>query len=155
MISIDDTRQPAPHESGLGTSTRPRVPRRKWAILPADDYRQLQRHLDLCESARPPGWAMLAHVLHHKIMTAEPVPTVRVNDMVTDGCRVTYSVDDGPPQIGLLTQRARSGLDNGVIPVFSLMGATLIGMRIGQRAPLPSVDGTVYTVTVLDVAYPT
>ena len=98
---------------------------------------------------------MLAHVLHHKIMTAEPVPTVRVNDMVTDGCRVTYSVDDGPPQIGLLAHRARSGLDNGVIPVFSLMGATLIGMRIGQRAPLPSVDGTVYTVTVLDVAYPT
>ncbi|MFZ1469999.1 MAG: hypothetical protein WAT09_13630 [Paracoccaceae bacterium] len=155
MISINDTRQPVPNLSILDNNAGPRIPPRKWAILPADDYRQLQRHLELCENTRPPGWAMLAHVLHHKIMTAEPVPIRRVTDMVTGGCRVTYAVDDGPPQIGLLTQRARSGLHNGVIPVSSLMGATLIGMRIGQRAPLPSVDGTVYTVTVLDVAHPT
>jgi hypothetical protein len=155
MINVENTRHPAPLESGLRTSVGPRVTGRKWAILPADDYRQLQRHLAACESARPPGWAMLAHVLHHKIMTVEPVPTPQVNGMVTDGCKVTYSVDDGPPQIGLLTQRARSGQDNGVIPVSSLMGATLIGMRIGQRAPLPSVDGTVYTVTVLGVLHPT
>ena len=155
MINANDTRHPVAQKSDPAIRLGPRLPRSKWAVLPADDHEQLQRHLELCESARPPGWAMLAHVLHHKIMTAQPVPTKRVNDMVTGGCRVTYSVNDGPPQTGLLTQRARTGMDSGVIPVSSLMGATLIGMRIGHHAPLPSVDGTVYTVTVLDVAYPT
>ena len=155
MISTYDTAKPVPHEPGCTNRVGPRAGARKWAILPADDYQQLQRHLDLCESARPPGWAMLAHVLRHKIMSVDPVMTARVKDMVTGGSRVTYAVDDGAPQDGLLTQRARSGQQNGVIPVFSLMGATLIGMRTGQRAPLPSVDGTVYTVTVLDVFHPT
>ena len=142
------------HLSVPGNHPGPRTPPRKWAILPEDDHRQLQKHLEICESARKPGWAMLAHVLHHKIMTAEPVKSVPADGLVTGGCRVTFSVDGGPHQTGLLTQRARSGLGGCVIPVSSLLGATLIGMRVGQRAPLPSVDGTVCTVAVLDVAHP-
>ena len=134
-------------ESQLGPKTQPR----KWAILPEDDHRQLQRHLELCERTRQPAWPLLAHVLHHKIMTTEPVRNTQAHDLVTGGCRVIYSVDGGPFQTGLLAHRARSGVGSGVIPVSSLLGATMIGMRVGQRAPLLRDDGTIGTIAVLGV----
>lgn len=136
--------------SQSGPRTRPRV--RK--VLPEADYLSLQRHLEQCEHMRQHDWTLLAYVLRHKIMTTEPVADLFVPGLVTGGCQVTYSVNGGASQTGLISHRARSGSGSGVISVASLLGATLIGMRLGQRAPLLCADGAVMSLSVLDVAPP-
>lgn len=155
MTNTHNTDQTRPDNYSGPSYTGPRTRPRKWAILPEADHQQLQQHLEHCESTRHPAWTLLAHVLHHKIMTTEPVTNTHSTDLVTGGCHVVYSVDGGPFETGLLVQRARASLGSGVIPVASLLGATLIGMRVGQRAPLLRDDGTIGTITVLGVNQPT
>jgi hypothetical protein len=149
MTSIQNTRI-----FGRDTYFGPRIPPRKRSILPETDHQKLQQHLGLCEGLRQPSWTLLAYVLHNKILTTEPIASLYARDLVTGGCHVTYSVNGGPRQTGLLVHRARSGSSSGVIPVASLLGATLIGMRVGQRAPLLSEDGAIMSVSILNVTPP-
>ncbi|WP_289042662.1 hypothetical protein [uncultured Aliiroseovarius sp.] len=72
-------------------------------------------------------------------------------ETVTSNCHVVYSISGGPAESGLMVQRARAGM-GGVIPASSALGSALIGLRVGQRAPLVFDDGKVGTVTVLEVA---
>lgn len=147
MKSIDDT-FPSDTQNQFGPRSRPRMR----TLLPEVDHQRLQQHLQLCEREGHPAWKLLAYVLRDKIMTTEPVVNLHAPNLVTGGCRVTYSVNGGEGQTGLLIHRARSGSRSGVIPVSSLLGATLIGMRAGQRAPLLCEDGTIESLAVLDVA---
>lgn len=124
------------------------------SALPEADHQQLRHHLDQCETSRKPGWTLLSNVLRHKAMKTEPVRDLQDSDLATGGSHVTFSVDGGHAQSGLLSHQARSGLASGVIPVSSLLGATLIGMRVGQRAPLLFDDGSIGTVQVLGVVQP-
>ena len=149
MTSIHDTLSSST-DKRLGPKTRSR----RRSILPEADHLQLQRHLELCEGLQQPAWRLLAYILHNKIMTTEPVGNLIARDLVTGGCCVTYSLDGGPGQTGLLVHRARSGSGSGVIPVSSLLGATLIGMRVGQRAPLLCEDDAIMSLSVLDVTPP-
>lgn len=149
MTGPDNTHAFDPQNSfRLGARPRIRVP------LPAADHLQLQRHLEDCESVDLPETNLLAYVLRDKIMMTEPVSNLHARDLVTGGSCVTWSVNRGPKQTGLLVHRARSGSGISVIPVASLLGATLIGMRVGQRAPLLFEDGTIMSVSVLDVTPP-
>lgn len=129
----------------------PKAGRLRSFALPDDDCRQLHRHLKRPRVARLP---FLGHVLRHKIMASRPLGDEAPENVVTGASCVTYAVDGGPAQTGLLSHRARSGSRSGVIPVCSLLGAALIGMRIGERAPLFHEDGTIVSLTVLDVAPP-
>ncbi|TYB88459.1 hypothetical protein [Oceaniovalibus sp. ACAM 378] len=150
MTGIRETQFSSP-QSRLG----PKISTRRQAMLPLDDHRRLQQYLSLCETPEQPDAAILCHVLHHKIMTSDPVSNLSLRDLVTGGCRVEFSVGNGPLQTGLMSHTARSAPDIGVIPVFSLLGATLIGMRVGQGAPLLSEDGTIATLLVTGVEQPT
>lgn len=132
----------------------PRERQRRHLELPESDHAQLRRHLEQCEETQYPASRLLAHVLRNKIMVTDPVSKLHARDLVTGGCRVTYCVNNAEPQTGLLVHRARSGAVSGVIPVSSLLGATLIGMRIGQRAPLLCEDGSIMSLSVLDVMPP-
>ena len=124
------------------------------AILPEADYRHLQHHLNQCESTGRSASPFLSHVILRKLTTHEPALDVHARNLVTGGCQVVYSVDRKPAATGLLVHRARSGGASGVIPVSSLLGATLIGMRVGQRAPLLHEDGTIGSLSVLSVTHP-
>ncbi len=126
----------------------------RWTILPESDHRQLQQLLRRCERDGFSGTELLAYVLRHKIMAIAPVRYFHDGDLVTVGCQVSYSVDGGSVETGLLFHRARSAMAGGAIPVSSLLGATLIGMRVGQRAPLLNEDGTIGSVAVLGLAQP-
>lgn len=119
------------------------------APLPDEDHRQLKRYLQQPDIADRP---LLGHVLRHKISATAQGGHDMSEEVVTGFTCVTYSVDGGPAQTGLLRHRARSGSDSGVIPVCSDLGATLIGMRVGQRAPLLREDGTIASLRVLAIA---
>lgn len=129
-------------------------PPRAVCLLTEADHRQLKRHFEACKASRQGDWPLLPYVLQHKIMTAEvldgPVPA----DLATSGCHVVFSVDGGPARSGLLSHRARSDAVAGVIAVRSLLGATLIGMRIGQRAPLLHEDGSIVGLVLHGLAAP-
>lgn len=132
----------------------PRDRQRRRLVLPEADHAHLRRHLEHCEGMRHPASRLLAHLLRDKIMMTDPVSTPHARDLVTGGCRVTYCVNNAAARTGLLVQRARSGAGSGVIPVSSLLGVTLIGMRVGQHAPLLCEDGAILSFSVLDVTPP-
>lgn len=120
-------------------------------ILSRADHLKLRDHLRNCEVARQP---FLSHVLRHKIRSCGTSAAVVRDDIVVGGSTVRYAIGSDPAQTGLLVHRARTDAASGVVPVSSLLGATLIGMRVGQRAPLLCEDGTILTVTVLGVSHP-
>ncbi|AML52006.1 hypothetical protein [Falsihalocynthiibacter arcticus] len=123
------------------------------STLPKADHQKLQEHLDDCARAMRPSSQLLAYVLANKLMNTRPVTDVYCSDLVIGGCHVTYAIDGETPQTGLLVHRARAGSLTGVIPVASLLGATLIGMRVGQRAPLLYEDRTIGKLLVIDVTH--
>ncbi|MCF3595896.1 hypothetical protein LZG00_18075 [Rhodobacteraceae bacterium LMO-12] len=118
------------------------------AIVSDADRRQLEGHLRNCEAVRPP---FLSRVLERKIRASASSGGEPDDDVVRGGSQVTYSIAGGPQQCGLLVHRARLEAAGGIIPVASLLGATLIGMRVGQRAPLLCEDGAIVSLMVLGV----
>jgi hypothetical protein len=120
--------------------------------LPTADHRKLQEHLEACECAILPSSKMLAYVLANKLMNTRPVDDVYNGDLVIGGSCVTYAVDGDDCQTGLLVHSARAGLRIDVIPVASLLGSTLIGMQVGQCAPLLFEDGTIGRLCVIAVS---
>lgn len=131
-------------------STRPNA----GTPLPVADYRRLQHHLEQCEQSKDRGSSLLAYVLRDKIMMTDPVSNFHASDLVVGGSCVTYSVDRGPARTGLLAHRDRAAHGISVIPVASLLGATLIGMQVGQRAPLLFENGSIKMVSVEGVTPP-
>lgn len=124
-------------------------------VLPETDHQQLLLHLEVCEKRRGPAWSMLAYVLQNKLVNSEPVSTPLDREIVIGGSLVSYSVGGGASAHGLLVHRERPGIQKGdVIRVASLLGATLIGMRAGQRAPLLCEDGSVTSLLVIDTVPP-
>lgn len=128
-----------------------RVLRNAPVTLPTADYQKLQEHLELCECAMRPSSRLLAYVLANKLMNTRPSDDVYYTDSIVGGSCVTYIIDGKEPQSGLLAHRSGAGLPGGIIPVASLLGATLIGMRLGQRAPLLFEDGSIGRLFVKDV----
>ncbi|WP_138935481.1 hypothetical protein [Roseovarius arcticus] len=116
--------------------------------MPDEDYRQLRQHLNQPDVADQP---FLRYVLRHKLSTITHNCDGMYEDLVTGASYVTYSVNGDPAQIGLMRHRPRSELECDVIPVCSNLGAALIGMRVGQRAPLLREDGTIASLRVLKV----
>ena len=128
---------------------------RQRPVLPEADHQHLLQHLEMCEKNRGPSWTLLAYVLQNKLVNCEPVNTPVDRNIVIGGSLVTYSVGNSDPTTGLLVHRARPGIQQGgVIPVASLLGATLIGMRTDQRAPLLCEDGSVKSLVVLETVPP-
>lgn len=121
-------------------------------ILPRDDHEKLQQHLEACECVRRPSSKLLSYVLANKLMNTRPVDDVHHSDLVVGGAVVTYTVNGNEPQTGEVIHRARVGLSDSAIPVSSLLGATLIGMHVGERAPLLFEDGTIGRLTVTAVS---
>ncbi len=113
-----------------------------------DDCQHLQRHLKRPDIAQRP---FLDHVLRHKITASRPMRGEVPKDVVTGASCVSFALDGGPAQMGFLSHRARNGAHRDVIPVCSLLGATLIGTRVGERAPLLHEDGAISSLTVLSV----
>lgn len=122
--------------------------------LPAADRQHLERHLMRCAADDTPAAPLLRHVLDYKVQSTTPLDGECPRDLVCSGRLVTWSIDGGPARTGLMSHRARAGSPSGVIAVASLLGATLMGMRVGQHAPLLREDGSILSLEVLKVSDP-
>lgn len=145
------TLQPEVHPFATTARVRPRGR----AVLPVADYDLLLEYLEICERDRGPNWALLAYVLQNRIVNSEPSHLPVDRDIVVSRNEVIYSVSGASVEAGLLVHQPNAGpRQRGIIPVSSLLGATLIGMRIGQRAPLLCEDGSVKSLVVVDTVSP-
>jgi hypothetical protein len=118
-------------------------------VLPEVDYQHLERYLEDCEGRKNGGSDLLAYVLSTKLMNTAPTIGVHLSDVVVGGCLVRYSVNGEQPRTGFLTHMKAAELTPDMIAVASLLGATLIGMRVGQRAPLLNEYGTIERLLVI------
>lgn len=136
-------------------ATTARVRLRGRAVLPVADYDLLLEHLEICERDRGPNRALLAYVLQNRIVNSEASHRPVDRDIVVSGSEVTYSVSGASVEAGLLVHQPNAApRQRGIILVSSLLGATLIGMRIGQCAPLLCEDGSEKSLVVVDTFTP-
>ncbi len=153
-MSLDDTSFPnrdepsrlAAVEPAVSTPRRPgpdAEPRRGDCILTSKDSALLDvwlmRSAD-CELEIDP---VLCALVRAKLAAARIVLSDDIEpDRARGGSRVVYSVDGGPPMSHLLAHWRHDTAAETILPVTSIPGITLLGMRAGQRMPFVRSDGS-------------
>ncbi|MCC5986068.1 MAG: hypothetical protein JJT95_00195 [Pararhodobacter sp.] len=122
------------------------------AVLAYHDYWDLQEHRRRCEDLGGALFMRLARLIRAKsadalVINDDEIPP----DTVTGTARVAFAIDRHRPETRTLyhwgfPDRARCRL-----PVCTFLGVTLIGMSVGQRAPLLDAKGVVGEVQILAV----
>ncbi|WPY96444.1 hypothetical protein T8T21_18245 (plasmid) [Limimaricola variabilis] len=108
----------------------------------------LRRH----DTRHSPDPVLLNELLRYKLRISRGAREPVSPEFVVAGCRVVYRIADKEPRAGLLSMCPAPR--PGHVLVASLLGATLIGMRHLQAAPLLRDDGRIDTVVVLDTMPP-
>jgi transcription elongation GreA/GreB family factor len=122
------------------------------AILSRRDYWQLNEHRRRCEYLGGAGAIRLAHLLRAKMADAIVVDDCELYaDVVSGTSRVTFSFDGRRLETRVLYHWSYPENDCSRLHVGTFLGATLIGMTIGQRMPLLAGDGTQGEVQVLRI----
>lgn len=121
-------------------------------VLTKTDRRALAEHIQRADKVGTGAFAMLTRLLSQKLLYA----TVREDDKISaaaaaGGSRVTYAIDDLETQSGQLFHYDEYALGQNGIHVGTLLGATLIGMKAGSRAPFLQADGSFRSVRLLSV----
>lgn len=135
----------------LSPSPRLEVLRPLHCCLTCEDYSRLESHLytSSVSSSSP-----VLRLLRVKLADAIVVPADTVGeDVATINSRLIYVVDGCRSDCRVLVTDEN---DLGVgfnLPVTTLLGATLLGMRNGQRAPFLRADGSVGYVLLKRVAF--
>lgn len=127
---------------------------RRGRLLSEEDWWQLRQHLDGIDPSLDPGSCLLAHVLHYKLSTADLLLGPAPKGVANGGATVVFAIDNERARHGILRHQLTSFAEDSVIPTNSLLGATLAGMRIGQRAPLLCKNRRVASLWLLDVEQP-
>lgn len=122
------------------------------AILCRRDYWLLNEHRRRYEDLGGPAFVRLAQLIRAKMSDAtvvsddEPYP-----DIVTGTSRVFFTLDGGRLKTRLLYHHNYPEGERSRLPVGTFLGATLIGMTVGQHMPLLSEDGIEGELQVLRV----
>lgn len=121
-------------------------------VLTKTDRRALAEHVLRADKVGTGAFAMLTRLLSQKLLYA----TVRDDDKISaaaaaGGSRVTYAIDDLETQTGQLFHYDAYALGQNGIHVGTLLGATLIGMKAGSRAPFLQADGSFRSLRLLSV----
>lgn len=123
------------------------------AWLSPQDIEMMQRELQHCQ-AQPSGVvALIGELLRQKLAYARRLgPETLTDRIATGGIALGYRLGgDQPPILARLSYRVRLREEPGVVPLRSLLGATLIGMHLGETAPLLLSDGSLTEVTLTDL----
>ncbi len=120
--------------------------------LTSKDYTQLEGHLHRVEQNSNQhllAWVMRAKLAHARVVLPDDVD----EKVVTGGSRVVYSVGVLPGESRMLVHWDDNPLFGDRLRVATLLGATLLGMRAGQEAPLFRPDGSTGRLFVRDVPF--
>lgn len=98
---------------------------------------------------------LLRRLLRHKISHSRIVlPPDVPGDVATLSSRLVFSMEDSRNEVRRLIHSQNQAAANQTVSVFTLLGATLIGMSAGQTAPLLKADGSINNVTLRRVTQP-
>lgn len=122
------------------------------AILSRGDYWQLNEHRRRCENLGGAGAIRLAHLLRAKMSDAIVVDDCELYpDVVSGTSRVTFSLNERRLKTHVLYHWGYPENDRSRLQVGTFLGATLIGMTVGQSMPLLSGDGLAGELQVLRI----
>ena len=121
-------------------------------LLTMEDRLGIERLLRQRGTENAPNPPLLNGLLRHKLRISRRAPEPAPPELVVAACHVTYMISGEGARSGVLSM-SRMPIP-GCLLVASLLGATLIGMRKMQKAPLLRDDGQIETVVVLDVRPP-
>lgn len=97
---------------------------------------------------------MLTRLLSQKLLYATVLDDDKVcSAIAVGGSRVTYAIDELEPQTGQLFHYDEYAFGQNGIHVGSLLGATLIGMKVGAVGPFLQADATFRSVRLLRVEH--
>lgn len=103
------------------------------------------------EEARSP---LLAQFIRAKLADADLVFPEDVGaEVATLNSRILFVVDGGVAEPGILVQREDEMARHPALSIRTLLGAILLGMRVGQRAPLLRGDARVGEVLLESVVF--
>ncbi|MEN9062130.1 hypothetical protein [Ponticoccus litoralis] len=120
--------------------------------LTASDRLQIERFLSFADNSSVVYSQLLLELLNRKLQAADVIEGAAPPDLAAFGRHISCVVDETEAESGVLSFGlvARAG----EIPVHSLLGATLIGLSVGQRTRLMSEDGTSRSLVVTRVGAP-
>jgi len=122
-------------------------------LLTRADRRALADHIQRADRIGTGAWVMLARLLSQKLLYTPVVEGDQTSAATAaGGSRVTYAIDGLAPSSGYLFHDDAYALSQNGIPVATLLGATLIGMKAGTHAPFLQADGSFRAVSLLGVA---
>ncbi|MBN7783961.1 hypothetical protein JYP51_03465 [Ponticoccus gilvus] len=120
--------------------------------LTAADRLQIERFLSFAGNSSVVYSQRMLDLLNRKLQAAVAIEGAAPPDIASFGRYISCVVDETETESGVLSFGlvARAG----EIPVHSLLGATLIGLTVGQRTRLMSEDGTSRSLVVTRVGAP-
>lgn len=127
--------------------------RRSWQLVEGD-YLKMRQYVNDSDPTQDRALCLLTHVLRHRVSTSGVIRGPAPKTLAIGGATVIFAVDNKNAQQGVLSHEAKEAATDLVIPVRSLLGATLIGMQAGQRAPLLCESGRVASLWLLEVFHP-
>lgn len=122
------------------------------AWLTSQDVRRLREHHCRCERIGSGVYPLLGDLIRAKLTDAVRTGADELGpDVATGYSRVTYALNGRAPQSAVLFHWGYPETGEFGLSVCTLLGATLLGMKAGQRAPFPRAVGTAGTVELLEV----
>ena len=117
-------------------SLNPHTRRAPLVALTKEDRTALRDHLRDCELSVLWNDRLLARLLRSRIVLAACLTQNDRAEFATGGCWLIYRLDGGNPESGRLVHHLRGSKQDNEIGVASILGATLIGLRKGQKVGL-------------------
>ena len=141
-----------PATSRIDESVQGVRPIEAWLI--DEDARRLREHLDRCDEIANGVYPLLGAFIRAKLADAVIGDPQQVGpDTATGYSLVVYSVDGLASRSQVLSHWPAPIRGGFGLSTCSLLGATLLGMKVGQRSLLLRADGTTGTVELLGIAY--
>lgn len=124
------------------------------SCLTSKDYFVLEKFLNVLTDRKSSEATLLARLIRTKLADTQIVLSEDVKaNVATSGSRVTYSVDRGRLETRSLVFGETSPVPNYNLPIFTLLGVGLLGMKIGQTAPWIDYASTVGALTLNRIEY--
>lgn len=124
------------------------------AWLTSLDAERLRAHLRRCERNGSGFYPLLGDLIRAKLADAVRIGPEDIGpDLATGYSRVIYALDGGAPQSAVLLHWGFPESGEIGLSVCTLLGLTLLGMKVGQCVPMPRTIGADGSVELLEVPY--
>lgn len=122
-------------------------------LLTVKDYSLIEHHM-LAQAERQGEFSLLVRLMRAKLTDAQIVMADDLPpDIATGNSRVEFAIDHDTDDQRVLCFWDHEALGHSGLPVTSILGTTLFGLRAGQKAPLIAPGGTIREIELKRVLF--